>query len=283
MRFAICVVLLLVRWSASQAYAQVQAAVVAPGPAIPTFAVASIRPNPNPTNLRLQFTVDGFVGEGVTLHLLIQMAYGIFEYDPVVGEPAWADRDCFDVSAKIDDSFSSGFAGLSMDQRRQMLQVLLADRFGLKIHRKTVQRPVYELVIAPGGPKLTAAGPDDLHPTQIEGTGGKVISRGIDHIQVEGWPIDALASYLSSDQIVDRPIVNRTGLTGFYNFSLHWVPEDHSGSPQGDVQTGPSAAAPARSSTIFTEIQKQLGLKLQQSKGPVETIVVDHAARPTPN
>lgn len=93
----------------------------------PRFAVASIRRNLKPTYMQEEFTVDGFTASGVTVRQLIQGAYGFSGYDRLTGELPWVDTQYFDVKAKIDDSFASTYANLSLDQRRLMLRSLLAD------------------------------------------------------------------------------------------------------------------------------------------------------------
>lgn len=249
------------------------------------FSVASIRPDPKPTYMRLEFTVDGFRAHGVTFRQLIQMAYGIFEYDCLIGEEQWVDIDYFDVEAKIDDSHATDLRNLPLDQRRAMLQALLKDRFTLAVHRENIERPVYEMIVAKGGQKLKDAKPDDILQSPIRGHSGWITrsNRGI--LEVKGFSMDDLAAHLSDQWVVDRHVINRTGLTGYYNFSLHWIPDDlqREMRPQPDSQQSLIPHDPGSSSTIFTEIQKQLGLKLRPSKGPVEVIVFDRASQPTPN
>jgi uncharacterized protein (TIGR03435 family) len=281
-----CIIPLLLSVQAVQVPALAQATGSQPASSSLEFAVASVRPNPKPTYMRLEFTVDGFLGEGVTLHQLIMMAYNIPEYDRLLGEPAWVDSDYFDVKAKIDDSLAATFSKLSMDERDQMLQRLLADRFGLVAHREVVERPVYDLVIGPGGPKLEVTKPGDLNLTEVNGVRGLITRMDRGHLQVQGYSMDSFASLLGAEWFVDRTVVNRTGLSGFYSFSLHWVPEDlpgHANSSQNNSESGPIPSDPVGGSTIFVEIQKQLGLRLQSSKGPVTMIAVDRVQQPAPN
>ena len=251
-----------------------------------TFAVASIRRNPKPTYMRMEFTVNGLWAEGVTLRQLIQMAYGIFGYDRLVGEPPWVDSDYFDVKARIEELPDGSYADVSLDQREQMLQSLLADRFGLVVRRASVERPVYDLVTAKGGPRLETTLADDISHSAISGVKGLIEHSNRGCVDVVGFSMDALALYLEGQRIVDRPVVNRTGLDGFYSFSLHWYPgnlpaQSNIGSdrPQ-DALVPPD---PPGGSTIFAEIRKQLGLKLRPSKGPVEILIFERASEPTAN
>jgi len=256
------------------------------GSATETFAVASIRRNLKPTYMRLQFTINGLVAEGVTLRQLIQMAYGLFGYDRLIGEPEWVDFDYFNVEARIDDSLADRFADFTLDQRRRMLQSLLADRFGLIVHRAKAERPVYDLVVAKGGPKLKLTEPQEVSHSAIKGVEGMIVHGDRGHLEVQGFSMNALATHLEVEKIVDRPVVNRTGLTGYYTFSLHWIPGDRLGrrnQGSNDPQDELVPSDPPGVSTIFSEIQKQLGLRLQQSKGQVDVLVFDHARPPTEN
>lgn len=249
------------------------------------FDVSSVRQNLQPTYMQMQFTIDGFVAKGVTLRQLIQLAYGISGYDRMTGERSWVDMDYFDVEAKIDSAFSSTYKDLSLDQRKSMLRSLLADRFALHVHRAMAVRPVYALTVAQGGPKLEASNPAQVSHSQIRGYG---LIRHSDRsdLDVQGFSMKALAVYLEDQRIVDRPVLDSTGLTGYYNFSLHWTPADLPGRPgqeaHGFQQDG-TVSDPVGSSTIRSDIQKQLGLKLEPSKAPVEILVVDHAALPSAN
>jgi uncharacterized protein (TIGR03435 family) len=248
----------------------------------PGFAVASVRRDPEPPGSYLRFTVDGFSAAGVPLRELIQEAYGLYGDDRFTGEAPWVDTELFAVEAKIDDAAVKSFADVSLQQRRLMLQALLKDRFGVVVHRAKVERPVYELVIAKGGSKLQASKPEETSGSEIKGRRGfvKGLNRGL--MTVEGFSMDDLAELLENDSLVDRPVVNRTALAGYFDFSFHWIPADRA-SETGDGQRGSVPADPGTSSTIFTEIQKQLGLRLQPSKGLVDILVVDHAEAPTAN
>jgi uncharacterized protein (TIGR03435 family) len=252
----------------------------------PSFAVASIRRNPKPTYMREQFTVDGFMAAGVTVRQLIQGAYMFSGYDRLTGEPPWVDTEYFDVTAKIDDSLAGTYADLSLEQRRSMLRLLLSDRFGLVIHKAKADRPIYNLVVAKDGSKLTASNPQEQTHSDIKGVHGLIARSGRGILGVEGFSMNDFANILEEQLIVDRPVVNYTGLTGYYDFSIHWTPGDlpvHGSAGVRDARQDGIPSDPGFSSTIFSEIQKQLGLKLQPSVGPVDILVVDHIEEPTAN
>jgi uncharacterized protein (TIGR03435 family) len=162
--------------------------------------------------------------------------------------PDWLSSQKFDIVAK------AAAAG-DDDQLMPMLQTLLAERFKLAIHRETKERAVYALVTGKNGPSLheVEAGPE-------HSSGGRGSLSG------QKMSMSQLADALS--QRVDLPVLNTTGIEGVFDIELKWAPDE-------DNVNGPS---------IFTAVQEQLGLKLEQRKGPMEIIVVDHAERvPTEN
>jgi len=165
-----------------------------------------------------------------------------------------------------------------------MLQALLEDRFRLKIHRETREVPVYELTVAKGGLKVPrfAAGsctPIDWNrplPDQIQSQAEKhcvdrVTGRGANAIlQLDGIGVAALIKIFLSR--LDRPVIDKTGLTGLFDFHLEYAPG----------QAGPDGSDPVDMS-IFSALQQQLGLKLTPAKGPGELLVIDHVERPSEN
>jgi uncharacterized protein (TIGR03435 family) len=247
------------------------------------FEVATIKRNPSPNGWKLQFTLNGFTARGVTLDDLIHEAYGIYERDRLSGGPIWADSNKFDVEAKVDSSFESNFATLSLEQRRRMLQTLLADRFGLVIRRVPAVRPIFELVPAKGDPKLKPSKAEELHHNEVTGMDGLVMHSDRGDLEVQGFSMASLAQLLSS--YVGRPVIDRTGLTNRYTFALHWTPDDVPVIPSeraGNTQPGFFPADPPGFS-ISTALQSKLGLNLRSSTGSVETLVVEHASMPSGN
>jgi bla regulator protein BlaR1 len=259
-------------------------------PAAHVYEVASIKPNKSGDNMtRMMIKPDGLSVTGATLDMLVQDAYGV-RYFQISGSPGWFKSERYDIEAKTDSSVVEELRKLSDDQReaesRRMLQALLADRFQLKLHSDTKELPVYTLVIAKNGPKLQVARPGDTYPNGfkgpdggggagmmfMEGNGGPVKGQGI--------PIASLVHLLS--QQLGRTVLDKTGLTGKYDFTLQWTPDEAQGPPglPGiDNAPPPESLGPS----IFTAIQEQLGLKLESQKGPVEILVIDHAERPSEN
>jgi uncharacterized protein (TIGR03435 family) len=176
------------------------------------------------------------------------------------------------------------------DARQQMTQALLADRFKLSIHRETKELPVYALVVAKNGPKLQEAKPDATYSNGLKGPDGVarkgVMRMGLGEVTGQGLSISSFARLLS--QQLGRTVIDKTGLTANYDFTLHWTPEEGEGQlfkGTGLAPQGADSAAPAESSgpSLFSAIQEQLGLKLESQKGPVEIIVIDHVEKPSQN
>ncbi len=249
------------------------------------FEVSTIKPN----NTRMSrgvpgFTADGYHFDYVRLRTLMMQAYGVTGFQ-VAGVPAWADTESYDVEAKMDGPTAEALSKLRPDllrlARQKMLQSLLEERFGLKIHREDRDGPVYVLVVAKGGQKMHEPNPkEDGKFDNADGSSrqdyAEVTSEGF---IVHAYSAPKIARLLST--AVARPVVDKTELTGTYDFTLEFdrgmavtVPQD------GDE--GAVAPDPGRVS-IFTAVQQQLGLRLEPGKGPVETVVVDHVERPSGN
>lgn len=211
--------------------------------------------------MRMSSTPNSFSATNDSLESLIMGAYGLQMDDLISGLPAWAKSATFDIEAKMAADTFAAYQKLPRKQQReqdlQMMQSLLKDRFNLKVHHATRQIPIYALVIAKGGSKLKES-------TTKQGW-GSVRDGQIDYRHAD---MDSLAEILSGE--VDRIVLDETGLTGKYDFTLEWTPDEERG------------AADARPS-IFTAVQEQLGLKLESTTGPIDTVVVDHIDRPSPN
>jgi len=237
----------------------------------PAYEVVSIRPN-NSGSSSSGDRVNGglFSAKNETLLQLIATAYhrinasgqGIVMLDQITGLPGWAESERFNVEAKMDADAAAAAQNLPFMQLMQLHQPLLraalAERFQLRTHFETRERPVYDLVIAKGGSKVKES-------TTSE-TG--VLRRSNGDWEGQSYPIDGLAFNLSGE--LGRIVVDKTGLAGRYSFTLHFTPDNQQGSPDA----GP---------TLLTALEEQLGLKLVPTKAPVDVIVVDHVEWPTEN
>jgi bla regulator protein BlaR1 len=258
---------------------------------VPDFAVASIKPDKSGTNMvRIMFGPDGFTANNVPVKLLIRQAFNVND-DQIAGEPAWASSSYFDVDAKVDSADVPAMKNLTLDQRRQMIRSLLEDRFALKTHEETKELPVYVLVIAKGGLKMKEAKPGDTYPSGLKGPDGQHGGAGMmmfdasGQITAQGVLVSNLTRLLS--QQTGRTVIDKTGLTGKYDFSLQLPPmkgmmpappAPGSGSAAGGDDSGDDAGP-----SIFTALQEQLGLKLESQKAPLPLIVIDHIEQPSAN
>ena len=271
----------------------------------PAFDVASVKLNPNcqvgsggragisPRNLALPC---------VSLRTLIRLAYGDVLVGPglgarrmeVQGGPGWLDTDRYDVLAKSEGSAAAA----------PMVQTLLEERFKVKVHKETKSSAVYILTAANGGPKLQPAKVgsciemdlNNLLPPMPPKSGEKMPNycgmgraRSSGSLIVADWygvSMAELAGRLLSSA-ADLPVVDQTGLTQRFDVHIEYVPDRHitgSVTLNGVVTDLPAAAAdPMAGPSIFSALEKQLGLKMTPGKAPLDVIIVDHAEKPTAN
>lgn len=213
---------------------------------------------------------DGFLWWGVPNYWtfsnvsslnLIANAYGLGMHQ-VIGFPAWAETDRYGLMAEMDLEKLEAFKTLPMDeqlrQQRLMMQAVLADRYQLKAHLETREMPVYELVVAHGGPKLRE----------------KVLEArsGASFFTPRNWTINGTMNDLASKLAgpTGGVVIDKTGLgTKTFNYDLKWT---------SDSQSGLAGGAPS----ISTTLEEQLGLKLVPAADQVEVLVIDHIEKPTP-
>ena len=235
-----------------------------------TFEVATIKPVDPQAQGGRYITMQGdhrFVTKYYTVKLLIGAAYDLTP-QAISGGPEWISADHYDITA-----LTPGATRPSRDQQMVMLRTLLADRFKLQFHREEKEFSIYNLTIDKGGPKLkpSTAQPDD--PAALVSTVYP------DHVTLpaRNATMREFAS-LMQRAALDRPVVDKTSLTGKYDFDLTWSPDETQFGGELPVAP-PDAAAPP----FFIALQKQLGLKLEPARGPVQTIVVDSVSRPSEN
>jgi uncharacterized protein (TIGR03435 family) len=207
-----------------------------------------------------------------TLRQLLHDAYNL-EMHQILGGPSWADTERFAVEAKPPESSPSSqwipasFKTPPNPEMRLMLQSLLADRFELKVHRESKAESVYVLVIAKGGPKLTPAKDTTKQPFVSFGRTGPVTAEALSQtFNGQNATIDQLVARLA--QHLRRPVVNRTGITGNFDFVIEYSATD-----------AQSANAPP----LVRAIQDQAGLKLETEPGSIEVLIIDQAKKPSAN
>jgi bla regulator protein blaR1 len=239
------------------------------------FEVASIKPsNPAGPGRGMRANPGRIDMTGVTLSFLVEQAYSVREFQ-IAGGPGWIKSDRYDIAVKLPDkdgaALPGDFAMFSEEQRntwilrrQAMLQALLADRFQLRMHRENRDLPRYVLTVSKSGLKKQSADSK---------TDSGMIRMGKGSLSGSQIPVPDLILALS--QILDRTIVDQTGLHGKFDVDLKWTPDL---APNVDAAT-----ANMEGPTIFTALQEQLGLKLEANKGPVEVIVIDAAGKPAEN
>jgi bla regulator protein blaR1 len=237
----------------------------------PVFEAASIKPTATTDNSSSRFNTDPgrMEAQNWTFKSYILVAYELKPYQ-LTGITGWMDSDRYDISAKLEDMGEGELPGKddprarkqAEDGRiRQALQVLLADRFHLRFHRDSKMMQGYAMSLAKGGFK----------PSPVSGGSDPSMRYNDRHLTAKRTSMDNMASFLVN--ILNQPVVNRTGVEGFYDFTLDWTPDELHGRSSNTSQ------APS----IFTALQEQLGLRLDPRKVPVEVIAVDSAERPSEN
>jgi uncharacterized protein (TIGR03435 family) len=250
----------------------------------PEFEVASLKASQSAGPARLTSGPGTWSCLNCRLFDLFGHAYKVFEYQIIA--PEWTKTATFDVIAKLPPGFSPVPWSTRADQDEFALrmQSLLESRFRMTVHRDSREVSTYELVIAKGGPKLQElsapapvppSGPaldEDGFPTVPGGDGMRLLAdRG--RIQFRWQSMSNLAHFISTQ--VDRPVLDATGLKGHYALTLSWYRQRPAPTPSASDGM-PSITDPLPGPSIFEAIRNQLGLKLQQQKGVVETVVIDH-------
>jgi uncharacterized protein (TIGR03435 family) len=227
------------------------------------FEAAAIKPNTSGSGSSSTDSSNGLLRiTNQTLLRMIQYAYNVREFQ-ISGGPGWIRSERYDVTAKPENSVHD-------QQIRQMLQLLLAERFHLQLHRQTQEGQVYILVIAKAGFKLQPVPESDNSGISSNSNAIKTILKG-NHATME-----ELAASLGNR--VGRPVIDKTGMSGKFDFELSWVADltVHTGATDPGI---PDVSGPS----IFTALQEQLGLRLDSQRGPIETMVIDRAEKPSEN
>ena len=231
----------------------------------PAFDVASVRPSERPAGRGMGFRRDNIqvsptslTMRGVSLKTAIRWAYHVMDYQ--VSGPDWIGFQRYDIAAKA-------AAPASEEQLREMLQSLLADRFGLAVHRQKKEESAYVLLVGKNGPKF--------HESTTEGESSIAAERSKMTVTVQRTPLSQLVDTLSL--VLRTPVVDETGLKGRYDITVNAAKYIASDRQPGDPPLDPVAL-------IIIGIQEELGLKLESRKVTLDLVIVDHAEKvPTEN
>ena len=240
-------------------------------------------------------TPDGFRSIGLPVIGIFQFAYalphqpGLLGGDQIVGFPGWLAGELYDVMAKVDEADLAAWQKPAVRQTmlRGMLQTVLAERCRAAVHYESKEAPVYDLVIAKGGPKFKEAETMDAaelrrkHPDGglMRGT-GTIVVQSSDRMQFYAIPMALLANTILAS-VADRPVVDNTGLSGHYDLALPSSALRRPAAP-GASQALDAPLLPVQDESIFAALVR-LGLRLQPARGRVETLVIDHVERPSEN
>jgi uncharacterized protein (TIGR03435 family) len=243
--------------------------------AAPAFEVATIKPVDGLGKGRyivMQGT-DRFVATNYTVKLLIAAAYDLNPRE-ISGGPEWVESDHYDILAA-----TPGATRPSHDEQMAMLRTLLAERFKLSFHRESKVFSIYALEVIKGGPKYAQGDGPGLKATTSDDPTVLISTVYPDHLHLPARNA-TMADFVSMLQraMLDRPVVDKTGLTGRFDFDLTWAADETQFG--GEV---PVAPADAQAPPLFTALEQQLGLRLEATRGPVEALVVDTVERPTAN
>jgi uncharacterized protein (TIGR03435 family) len=223
---------------------------------------------PEPGGLRYR-------GTNLPLKAYISSAYRI-KGDQVMGAPSWVDTDGFDIEAQAAKPSS-------LEEFHLMTRALLAERFHLKFHFETREMPLYALVVDASGAKLTLHDAANSGEPWIE-QGMDVGASGLPRPFHQRWTatsssMELFAFRLAS--VMDRPVIDQTGLKGEYDFKLTYTANIPLNLPENAMINGQPIDTSGPS--IFQAVRQQLGLRLDGRKGPVQIIVIDHVEKPSEN
>ena len=258
-------------------------------PATAAFEVASVKPNKTGDGRVMLGLQPGgrFNATNVPLRMLLRQAFNVQEFQ-LVGGPDWIGSDRFDVVAKAPEG-----GEFNADAMRPMLRSLLIERFKLAFHNESREMPIYALMKARAdgrlGPNLVPAAVDCAAmrgrrsggpPPAPPQPGQKMecgFMMGPGRMNAGGMPMSQLAQALSPQ--VGRIVLDKTELTGNYDFEMTYAPEGFAGPPP--LLNGAPPPVDPNAPTLFTALQEQLGLKLDSQRGPVDVVVIDRVEQPT--
>jgi len=226
----------------------------------PGWEVATVKPSdPNDTVSHINISGRQVMVESEPVEVMLRFAYGV-QHSQIVGAPEWVKTERWDVRGVPDAAGKP-----DLPQFQSMIRKLLAERFGLTLHREQREMQAFALRVTKDGPKLRKSTGD---PSGGPGSDGRV-SNGVETHRYTNASMPDLALMLMI--YGDRPIVDQTGLPGRYDFQLRWT-RDEAPATASDAPPG-----------LFTAMQEQLGLKLEPAKVPADVLVLDAVKRPSAN
>ena len=239
----------------------------------PSLEVATIKPSdPSARGKGFGFRGTHFNTFNTNMNDLIAFAYGLHAKQ-IIGAPAWFGTDLFDI-----DGVPDAAGRPNLKQMGIMVQKLLAERCALKFHHETRELSVYAITVGAGGPKMvkSASGPNDPQG---------FLFRGLGDLVVRNMSMADFASWMQSG-VMDRPVVDKSGLKDRYDFELKWTPDDSQFAQFRGANvsvTPPATTDPNAPPSLYTATQEQIGMKLDATKASDDVIVIDHVEKPSAN
>lgn len=242
----------------------------------PSFEVATIKPNNSGANQMQGLVIRGrqFITRASSVEDLISFAYEV-QAKQIVGAPEWINTERYDIEAVPDAAGTPNPA-----QIRTMIQKMLADRFQLKFHHDQKELPAYVMTVGKGGEKLK---PTEMNGP-LPGLGLRPASGGLG-FHVVNATIGDFTGFLQT-LVLDRPVVDKTGLTARYDFDVTFAPDDsqfNGHPPRFPAPSGGTTPEPTPQPNLFDALQQQAGLKLSAEKTSVDVLTIDHVDHPSPN
>jgi uncharacterized protein (TIGR03435 family) len=212
------------------------------------------------TTSGVRYLPDGLSASCVPLVFVVEVAYRAMDKTRIVGLPEWATgSQMYAIEARVSSEEAAAYSKLTRDDQFRMLQSVLTERFHMKEHTEQREMPAYDLIVSKGGPKLKHADPNEHGSSQFGAPNGE--------LKWVNAPLTNLKFALSKE--VGRPVVDKTGLAGKYDFTLEYAPAGRAGTEESGKPS------------VFTALEEQLGLKLVLSKESVDVLVIDSVEQPS--
>jgi uncharacterized protein (TIGR03435 family) len=240
-----------------------------PPDAQPKYDVVTVKPS-DPNRPGKLFTIRGrqVLTINTTVNDLITFAYSL-QTKEILNAPPWMDEK-YDVDGVPDIEGQP-----NSKQMRMLIASALEQRFGLKYHTEQREMAAYTLTVAKGGPKLTAT-------SDREGNPGNFLFGGLGKLHTSNMSMKEFCHGMQ-EAVMDKPVVDQTGLTGRYDFNLNWTPDQSQFASFGAHIPPPNPDDPNAPPSLYTALQEQLGLKMDVSKANVDVMVIDHIDKPSAN
>lgn len=227
------------------------------------FEVATIKPSKPGTQGGGVRPLPGgqtYEAQNVPVRLIIRLMFHLMPSE-VSGGPDWINTDLWDIQAKSEEP-------RNIDDLHAMFQNLLIERFKLQFHYEEKTQSVFGLELDKSGSKMKMNPSPEPFDIPIQGA-------GFGQLKATHCSMSYLTWFLSAFPEIAKPVVDETGLPGFYDFTLAWAPE----LPPGVAER--NNLPPAPGPELFTAVREQLGLRLDSKKGPVQVMVIDHIEKPS--